>query len=728
MVAYQRSLFRHKKAVLFLCAAVTAYFAFHLVHISVESRTRMWFRENDPHYARYVRFKEEFGNDHILVIGVSSDAGDVFRDEMESYVKKVTKSLRRVEGVRSSTSIYDFDALRSRNGVISDLLGDFFVSENHRAMQIIVHVTEKGSQFFRGEIIRKAREIIKKDIPQNCEVHLSGSLFMGAELDREARENAGKAILFTLIGISLLLFLMFRKLTVMFAVLLASLMAVIWAMGFYAAMGNALNLVTNMITPLVLILSIAVGIHIIYSAQEELQNSHAWKDAVIAGVSKVWKPCFLASLTTAAGFFSLYFSPTMAISRFGLYAGLAMLFEFLVFFHIFPLILHSFCKKSYLKKKKAKGMLRNLLDWNARLLVTRGNHTILFFLLATGILAVGVFRIRINTNQLKYFSPKNEIVRSAAFFDEFFGGVYPFQVVIESPGKQSFQDKEILKKILDFQEKVSGEYGLSRDVSLADVLHSVGINRLSTARLSFKLQGETEQFWDRLVDRKFRKTVVTFRAPSSLSSKDMMEIQSKLERLADVEFADSDLRVELTGILPLYAHFHEYIIKTQVISFSIALTMVILIIGFVFRSLSLLLIVAFSNLTSIVMIFGLMGFLGIDLDAGTVMIASCAMGIIVDDTIHIIHTAGRELRHRGHRYDLAIKRTITAKGRALVSTSLIIGAGFLVLLANDFKPARFFGILMALTMFSALLADMLLLPSLIRRFRLNFGRFNRRVS
>ena len=197
-----------------------------------------------------------------------------------------------------------------------------------------------------------------------------------------------------------------------------------------------------------------------------------------------------------------------------------------------------------------------------------------------------------------------------------------------------------------------------------------------------------------------------------------MEIQSKLKNVAGVVFNGSDIQVELTGIMPLYAHFHEYIIKTQVISFSIAFSLIILIIGIISRSFSLLIVVAFSNLTSIVMIFGLMGFIGINLDAGTVMIASCAIGIIVDDTIHILHRAGLELEKTGHDYNLAIRRTITTKGRALVTTSITIGLGFLVLLVNDFKPAKFFGILMALTMFSALLADMILLPCLIHRFKI----------
>jgi predicted RND superfamily exporter protein len=728
---YQSMLFKHKKIILFLFLGMTLFFAFHLSKISVESRTQMWFKKDDPHFVRYVKFKEEFGNDHILVVGISS--GEIFTEEMEGYVKQITERLRVVKGVKSAINIFDFRDVQLRIEPVRKIIEDFFVSDNRQATQIIVHVTEEGSQFLRRKIIGEVKRIVNTGKPDDCEVYLSGSLFMGAELDRYARENAGKAILFTLAGLSLVLLVLYRKFSIMFSVLLTSLVVVIWAMGFYVAMGNALNLVTNMITPLVLILSIAVGIHIICCAQEKARCSLSWKEAVIQSVAHVWRPCLLASLTTSIGFFSLYFSPSKAISLFGLYAGLAMLMEFFIFFHIFPLILHSLYKPKFKKRQRQKQKQKrksgdkwfDVLDWNARLLASSKNGIILVFLFTTAILAVGVLRISVNTNQLKYFSAENEIIKSAKFFDEFFGGVYPIQAVIVSPHKNAFRDQETMKKIRGFQEKAAKSCGLSREISLADVFFPVGDETISNELLAFYVRNNSNPFFDTLVDEEFRKTVVSFRAPSGVSSKNMMDIQSKLKNIAGTVLHGSNFRVELTGIMPLYAHFHEYIIKTQVISFSIAFSLVILIIGIIFRSLSLFLIVAFSNMTSIVMIFGLMGFIGINLDAGTVMIASCAIGIIVDDTIHILHRAGMELAKSGDDYHLALRRTITTKGKALVTTSLTIGLGFLVLLVNDFKPAKFFGILMAFTMFSALLADLFLLPSLIHRFQIKINGIQR---
>jgi len=464
MSAYQRMLFEHKTAVLLLFLGITAFFAYHLAGISVGSRTQMWFKKDDPYYIKYKKFKQEFGNDHLLVLGFSSET--LFYDEMGTYIKQVTKNVRKVEGIQSVTSIFDFDNLRFRNVPLKKIIRDFFLSDDRKATQIIVHVSEEGSQFLRGEIIKKVQRIVQTGMPQDCEVHFSGSLFMGAELDRYARDNAGKAILFTIVGIFFILLFIFRKFSFAFSVLLTSMIAVVWAMGFYAVLGHALNLVTNMITPLVLIISIAVGIHIIIRIQEELRNHFSWKDAIISGVSRIWRPCFLTSLTSSIGFFSLIFSPSKAIAQFGLYAALAMLFEFFVFFHIFPLILHSVHRSKPAEKDKNKSRLVSLLDWNVRLVTSHKNSVILISIVATSILALGVFRIKVNTNQLKYFSPENEIVKSARFFDEHFGGVYPIQAVLVSSQRNKFQDQETLKKILDFQIKAAEELGLKREISL----------------------------------------------------------------------------------------------------------------------------------------------------------------------------------------------------------------------------------------------------------------------
>jgi len=718
MGAYQRFLFKFKWFILLLFSGINVFFAYNLKNISVESRTQMWFKKDDPFYMSYEKFKQEFGNDHILILGMSFQKP--FSQEMEDDILEITEEFKEIKGVLSVISIIDVRNYSILFNSLKETFNDFFLSRDKRATQIIVYVTEEGSQFLRGEILKEVRRIIDESDISGKEVHLSGSIYMGTELDRYARKNTSKTILLTLVGISLILFFTLRKFSLMAIVLLTSIIAVIWAMGFYVMMGNAVNLVTNMITPLVLIISISVGIHIINRLQEELPKADSKKEAIISGISAIWIPCFLTSATTSAGFFSLYFSPSNAIAKFGLYAALAMILEFIVFFHIFPLFLFLIPKIKSLEKTKGKSLLTHILSWNSRFVSTEKKWIIFIFSISIIILLWGILRINVNTNQLKYFSSKSDLVRSAKFFDEHFGGVYLIQAIVTANEAYAFQKLENLEKILNFQNRAVERYPLQKEISLGNIVSSLSstLRDRNLKYLSYLLKNDREGVLQRLVSDDLKKTVVTFRASSDMSSKEMTEILSSLQGLADEIFKKEDFSVEFTGIIPLYAHFYEYIVKTQIISFSIAFLLIIVIIGITFRSLPLTLVVAFSNIISIIMIFGLMGFLGINLDAGTVMIASIAIGIIVDDTIHMLFRIGSEQKKDRQDHMRPIDKTIKTIGRAVIITSLVNGLGFLILIFNDFKPARFFGILMAFTMFSALLADMVLLPHLIIRLKL----------
>jgi predicted RND superfamily exporter protein len=125
------------------------------------------------------------------------------------------------------------------------------------------------------------------------------------------------------------------------------------------------------------------------------------------------------------------------------------------------------------------------------------------------------------------------------------------------------------------------------------------------------------------------------------------------------------------------------------------------------------------NVLPILVNFGIMGFAGIRLDFGTAYISSVVIGIAVDDTIHFLHRYRREYR-TGRDHARTLRRTLGTTGRAITFTSITLLLGFAALLLSDFAPLRYFGLLVAVTMISCLVGDLLLLPALILRFRPSF--------
>ena len=175
------------------------------------------------------------------------------------------------------------------------------------------------------------------------------------------------------------------------------------------------------------------------------------------------------------------------------------------------------------------------------------------------------------------------------------------------------------------------------------------------------------------------------------------------------------------GYLPLYVRMMEYVVDSQVSSFALAYLAVFLLLGLLFRSITLAAVAMIPNLLPIFVTLGLMGILGVRLDVATVTIAAVVIGIVVDDTIHFLHRFKQELHDPAcgatadepGDYAEAARRTLRGAGPAMVSTSAILAIGFLVLTLASVKSIIYFGLLSAVAMVAALLADLLVLPAIL---------------
>ena len=175
--------------------------------------------------------------------------------------------------------------------------------------------------------------------------------------------------------------------------------------------------------------------------------------------------------------------------------------------------------------------------------------------------------------------------------------------------------------------------------------------------------------------------------------------------------------VEVTGMAPMLAHVADRIVDGQIKSFFSALAIICLMMIGVLWSFRVGLLAMVPNVLPIVVTMGLMGWLGITLNVTTVMIASIALGIAVDDTIHVLFRARADTREAGGDHDAGVRSAVRSVGRAVVFTSLVLSGGFAILLLASLVPAANFGILVSFTMLTALLADLVLTPALVFALR-----------
>ncbi len=119
------------------------------------------------------------------------------------------------------------------------------------------------------------------------------------------------------------------------------------------------------------------------------------------------------------------------------------------------------------------------------------------------------------------------------------------------------------------------------------------------------------------------------------------------------------------------------------------------------------------NLAPIVLCLGIMGLFGIALDSMTAMVASIAIGLAVDDSIHFVSRVRLHLA-KGDDIERALHHSTVEIGRALIYTSLALASGFGVMLMSQFVGSVYFGMLCLITIVFALIADLLLLPVVLR--------------
>jgi len=241
----------------------------------------------------------------------------------------------------------------------------------------------------------------------------------------------------------------------------------------------------------------------------------------------------------------------------------------------------------------------------------------------------------------------------------------------------------------------------------------------------FTLSDEGREELDSIVTPNFSQTRISVKTESMISE-ESIKFADQLKKMAEERFAGTGVQIMLTGTIYLHNLHQSYLLNSQIKCFSLAFLSIVGLLFIIFWSVKYGLLSIFPNLLPVTFIIGIMGLLKIKLNVATVMVTSVAIGIVVDDTVHFITRFRKENDHPNISLMEALRRTTSSVGEAIIFTSVINIMGFLILKTSGFQPAREFGVLIALTLFFALIGDILILPSSIMAVKKTFYRKGRR--
>jgi len=728
------------------CVLVLTIFFGLSIHGKLDNTITAWFSRDDPVYVAYSRFRDTFEGDRYLIVAIKSDR--IFSMDVLNYIKRKTSELKDLPQVKKVHSLANSNkVIGTEQGIeINPLLENL----KKERLQNIKHYT-MNDKLFRGYLIStdgmitsiiiafdemdthemdmvipKVKKILNTGKPKGVSIYLTGDVMWNYEFNDITRQDETVLPVLGIILAVLVSFFLFRSILKVSIVLMGVLMTLTWSIGLYCLLGYSFNAITGMIVPLVTILSVANSLHII-EYFDEVSEKLDKKESFVSTLEYIMVPCFVASLTTSLGLASLITSPIGAIKHFGVSAGAGIMFSFIIAIILVPLMLIVFPSSKSAHHEHWRKFLAHLAEFTIR----GYRYILVAAVVAIAFFGYGFTKIRIETNELNWFPESSDLYKSSMLVDKKLAGSGDLEIFIQGD-EGILKDPDIMKRMDLLSQELKKMPHVKKVISLANYVKKVNKVLQGDRPEEYRVPDSRSLIAQELLLFSFstdgREELESFASPDYskgrisvklgyTSSEEVEALSRLIDKKAKEIFSGTDAKVTLTGISYIFSTLNSYIIQSQISSFTLAFVLVIGIIYLVFRSVRYGTLSILPNIFPIIVVLGFMGLAGITLNVGTVMIASVALGICVDDTIHFLMRFRKEFDRSTLNVPDAIRKSTLMVGRAIISTSIITISGFMTTVISEFKPTKEFGWLMSLTLFLAILGDLLILPSSMLKVR-----------
>jgi len=726
-----------------------------------QSSTRVadWLPEAFDETQRLHWFQEHFVSDDLLMI---SWEGCTFGDDRLYQLaaklrqpvnigdlQQVQLSRQIITGPEVLETLRDEPLNLSRREALIRLRG-WLTGDDLQSTCLVLMLSAEGweHRHFLVDYVYDCAATIEGLDPQS--LHLAGTTLDSVAIDRASKDGLQLMTIASYAVGCFLMATMFRSAVLTAAVFITAIFCQLMSLSIIEVSGGHVDSVMLMIPSLIYVLSISAGVHLVNYYRDAVKL-HGPIGAPRIAVRDALLPCGLASLTTALGLGSLGVSFLTPVKSFGIYSAVAILFATVVLFTLLPALLEQIASspKAGRSSKPAKdrpGFWDRLRGWVA----CRSNQILAVSIMILAAGAWGVTQIRAGARVHDLFSADAKILRDYDWLENKIGPLVPLEVILVFPKQDqsplTFLDR--LRVVGAFHGTIAANDGIGAVVSPLnlsprirrrgrsgrDVVYETLLNkRLEQNRLTFiemasLRETPTEELW-RISARAYAGKGLNY-------SKLLDEIKESVEPILSRSAARGmgDVRAVYCGGVPLVQKAQEQMLRDLIHSFMLAFGLIAaMMIGLALfwsadefgevagqpqmwqhlvRRVLAGLISMIPNVMPCVAVLGGMGLLGIQLELGSIMTASVALGIAVDDTLHFVTWFRRGLLDGKSRSD-AVQFSYDRCATAMTQTSLICGFGLLMFAFSSFAPiSRFAWVMFSMILF-ALVGDLVVLPAIL---------------
>ena len=728
---------------------VVLVLATSLKNVEMDGSYRIWFGEDSKILTDYDNFRKTFGNDDGVII-VFKDPNGIFNKKALLSIDRITKALWKTKHIARVDSLTNYQYVYANPEEADDIIVEDFIKdidtsttayfENRKIIAIndplVVNafISEDGTTTM---ISARLTPKVNDDSDKSLEIMGYLNKILAPEIKQTGYKywiNGGPALneAFMVIGTSdaltftplvllasmILLLLLFRRISGSLIPIAVVIFTFLTVLAVQVMLGYKLNNFTANLPVFVVAIGIADAVHIYSVWLTHKQEGDENEYAVFQSVQKNFLPIFLTSLTTTIGFATLTISEVIPILTLGIATASGAILAFIISIVWMPsvlLLLKQPIKAHIIESTKDKKSLGygKFIVKNSKKIIWITSSIFIF-------LSIGLFQIKVDSNTIRYFDKSVEIRQSTEFIMKNLTGPMAYEIVVDSCSKNGIKNPRFMKSVEQFYKDFQGKFPEVRHLS----------SLMDTVKRFNKIVDDQDEIPQRQDLIAQYLLLYSLSLPQGMEINDKMDIhEQKLRITGQIDIVDTSKDLEMIhyvkdwwlnrgyaasvqGQTSMFAYMQVDVTNTLIYSLSLAIILVTLIMFLIFRKLNILWVFILPNVLPVVLVVGLMGWIGISIDIGVAIAGAIIIGVAVDDTIHFL-VKYFDARKRGLSMEDTFDEVLRYAGKAILFTTVILSVAFSFFAFSNFSPNQNFGIVTASALIIALVIDLLLLPALL---------------
>lgn len=588
-------------------------------------------------------------------------------------------------------------------------------------------------------MVETVRTIAQKYDEENFRTYVAGTPVITQTVKKSMMMDMKRFIRLAIITIGFCLFVMFRRVSGVIMPLLVVALTLIATVGFMALTGTKFKTPTIILPSFLLAVGVGDCVHALALTYLNLRNGNTRNEAIIGAYSHSGLAIVMTSLTTAAGLASFAMAKVAPIADLGLFSAIGVMIALLYTFTFLPAALSFIplkAPKRQVNEPAQETMMDRVLNWVAEFSVRR--YRMVLALSGTIILVgiVGLFKVYFSHDVLTWLPENLDVRQSTEIINEELRGSVVLEVVLDTGRENGLYDKSTLTAIDRLAGDLENDYRhselfIGKVISLTTILKEIHQALHENKKEFYKIPDNEKLIPQELllfensgsddledvIDSQFRLARITLKVPwldALLYTPFINDVEKRFKDQFEGKKLEGgeEMQVTVTGIMSLLGNIFYASIYSAAQSYGIALVVVTLLMVILIGELRLGLISMIPNLGPILIVLGFIGWFSIPLNMFTMLVASIAIGLSVDNTIHFMYNFKKYYEKSGDIAD-AVKNALHTAGRALLTTTVVLSIGFFIFMFASMKNLFEFGLFTGIAIILALASNFFMAPALL---------------